>query len=251
MAFQETGIVNETNGKPDKKTKRASATPRQPSRGRGMLRYESLIDSTEILLRERNADEVGLYQIAEHAGVPSASVYHFFPTKEAAFAALAQRYLRGFAEQARKPIDPGALYSWQGLMAWDQLQAIDYYHANPPAMTLFMGRYGGLETRKAEAEHNGLLAARVYRRLNSLFHMPALRDTEEKFHIYLEIVDAVLALSFVKHGKVTDDYRQQAWRASTAYCRLFLPEVVELRDEFREAVARGEPVIAPVLPVEA
>lgn len=43
--------------------------------------------------------------------------------------------------------------------------------------------------------------------------MPTLRDIEEKFHIYLEVVDAILALSFVKHGRVTDDYRQQAWRA--------------------------------------
>lgn len=65
-------------------------------------------------------------------------------TNKAAFAALAQRYLRGFAEQARKPIDPAALYSWQGLMVWDQLKAIDYYHANPSAMTLFVGRDGGL-----------------------------------------------------------------------------------------------------------
>lgn len=233
------------------KTKRGKAIPRQPSRGRGILRYESLIDSTEFLLRECNAEEVGLYQIAEHAGVPSASVYHFFPTKEAAFAALAQRYLRGFADLATLPIDASALTSWQKLMEWDQMKAIDYYHTHPPAMKLFMGRYGGLETRQAEAEHNARLAGRVNLRLNGLFEMPSVRDATERFHIYLEIIDAIFALSFVKHGLVTEEYRIQACRASIAYCRTFLPDSLDLREELRETVAQGNTVPAPILPTEA
>ncbi|OYW87702.1 MAG: hypothetical protein B7Z22_03915 [Hyphomonas sp. 32-62-5] len=59
-----------------------------------------------MLLADHSPDEIGLYQIADQANVPPGSVYHFFPTKEAAFLALANRYLSGFEALTRKPIAP-------------------------------------------------------------------------------------------------------------------------------------------------
>ncbi len=56
-------------------------------------------------MRPNAPDDIGLYQIAEEAGVPPASTYHFFPTKDAAFLALAQRYLDGFVAASAEPID--------------------------------------------------------------------------------------------------------------------------------------------------
>jgi AcrR family transcriptional regulator len=69
-------------------------SPRKPVQKRSRERYERLLDATESLLSAQDAGSVGLYDIAKHANVPPASVYHFFPTKEAAFVALAERFLR-------------------------------------------------------------------------------------------------------------------------------------------------------------
>ena len=228
---------------------RRRVSPRAPSRGRGVIRYAALVDSVDALLTQSSPDDVGLYQIAEHAGVPPASVYHFFPTKEAAFLALAQRYLEGFSELTRRPVDPSALESWQTLMAWDEKLAMDYYNRHPPALKLFLGGYGGIETRQADIAYNAKVAASTYRRLDSAFHMPFVRDADKKFHVVLEILDAVWAISYLQHGCITEEYRREALDATGAYCRLFLPERVELREEHRAAIARGEPVIlAPVSP---
>src|SRR5882757_2380501 len=96
---------------------RRRVAPRAPSSDRGVQRYTALLDATERLLRTHSPDDIGLYQIAEEAGVPPASTYHFFPTKDAAFLALAQRYLDGFVAVSAEPIDAAELKSWQHLIA--------------------------------------------------------------------------------------------------------------------------------------
>lgn len=223
-------VVSKAETIQDRSGRRSRSSPRLPSRERGIQRYELLVDSVEILLREKNPDEFGLYQIAEQAGTPSASVYHFFPTKEAAFLALAHRYLAGFAAIKQEDMASFSLSSWQDLMAHDINGAVAYYNANPPAMKLFLGRIGGLDTRRAEAEHNERMATLNYTRFNSVFYMPDLRDETRLFHISTEIVDAVVAISFIKHGFISDEYREQATAAAIGYCRLFLPEMTELRE---------------------
>jgi AcrR family transcriptional regulator len=222
---------------------RRRSTPRTPSRGRGVLRYGGLLDATEALLNEHSPDDVGLYQIAERANVPPASVYHFFPTKDAAFLALAQRYLEGFGDLMKAPVPASALGSWQALLEWDQRQAMGYYNLHRPALKLFYGGYGGLETRQADAAFNARVGGTTSQRFDQAFRMPFLREPEKMFHIVVEIMDAVWAISYLRYDEITEDYFQEALAACVAYCRLYLPERLELRDEHREALARGENVV--------
>lgn len=234
-------VITETGTAKGKTEKASRSGPRTPSRGRGIQRYEALVNSVDALLREKDPEEFGLYQIAEHAGIPKASVYHFFPTKEAALLALAQRYLAGFAALKVEAIEPHYLSSWQGLMTRDLRRAAEYYNANLPAMKLFLGRIGGLETRRAEGEHNERMATRNYTRFSAVFHMPPIRDETRMFHISTEIIDSVFAISFIKYGMITDEYRDQALAAAIAYCRLFLPETTELKTEHSQSAAMCEP----------
>lgn len=207
-----------------------------------MLRFAALVDAVETLLTEHNPDDIGLYQIADQANVPPGSVYHFFPTREAAFLALANRYLSGFEALASLPIDTTALESWQSLMAWDQQKAMHFYNERPAALKLLLGGFGGLDIRQADTRYNAQAGNEMYHRLDTIFHMPFVRDPETKFHITIEILDAVWSISYVKHGRITDEYYREALDACTAYCRLFLPERVELREEHRQHLARNEPV---------
>lgn len=217
--------------------------PRAPSRGNGVLKYAALVDATEVLLREKSAQSIGLYQIAEQAGVPPASVYHFFPTKEAAFLALAQRYLEGFWQLSQLPVEPSALKSWQTLMAWDFRKAMQYYNANPPALKLFLGGFGGEEVRQADREYNERSARALVKRLGLAFHMPFVRDADKRFHIVLQIYDAILQISYLRKGRISEDYLEEAVVACTAYCRQFLPENLEPTDAVRAAISRGKKLV--------
>ena len=62
---------------------------RRPSQKRGQARVDALLEAADQLLLERDASEIGLYDVAHLAGVPPTSAYHFFPTKESVLLALA------------------------------------------------------------------------------------------------------------------------------------------------------------------
>lgn len=229
---------------PDSAPRRASA-PRQPARGRGLVRYTALVDATETLLQSESPDEVGLYRIAEQAGVPPASVYHFFPTKEAAFTALANRMADRLMEVHRAPIRARDLQSWQDLFRVDTGRARDFYNSHPAALKIFYGGYGGVDARRVDESVAQRLAGAVYRRMDQIYHMPFIRDPARKFACRLAILDAIWAVSVQLHGHITGDYYEEAIIACTAYSRHILPEVIELRDSFIALVESDAMITIP------
>ena len=230
-----------------KRPAKARAGPRKPSRGLGVVRFNALVEATEQLLGEYSPDDVGLYQIAEAAGAPTASVYHFFPTKEAAFLALAERYLQGFIALGEEPIEAASLQSWQDLFALDHRRAMEFYNSHPPALKIFYGGYGSLQTRQADIRFTAGIAGSLYRRMDAAFHMPFLRDAGMNFHIALAIMDAIWAISYQQHDEITEAFYKESLEACMAYCRLFLPERVEPREFCLQAAARGERISLPLL----
>lgn len=210
-----------------------------PARERGIQRFSQLLDATDALLAERHVDDIGLYGIAEKAGVPPASVYHFFPTIEAAFHALAQRYLQGFMELFSEPVEPSAFSSWLDLMARDQRLSVTYFSDHPAAMKLFLGRYGGEETRKAEIEFNRRAGKGLWLRLKSVFNMPELAGAEVKLTNMLFIQDALWSAGYAADGIVTAECLEESRRACQAYLRLYFPEHISLRPDVAALVAQG------------
>jgi len=219
--------------------------PRTPSHGRGVIRYAALLDATEDLLMSLDPDAIGLYQIAERAGVPPASAYHFFPTKEAAYVGLARRYLEGLLEMHREPIEARLLKGWQDLMMIDMRRGMEFYNARPPMSKILYGGYGGVEAR----EIDGLAVVRMsnahYRRLEKLFHMPFIRNPERISENRMGILDALWTLSFRRHGSITEEYLLEAHRACVAYTRFYLPEHLEPREYLLDAIASGGTVQLP------
>ena len=234
--------ATKTKGESDTPARRGSA-PRQPARGRGQLRYAALVDATETLLQTESPDDVGLYRIAEQAGIPPASVYHFFPTKEAAFTALANRLADELVKVHRTPIRARDVVTWQGLFTIDAGRARDYYNANPAALKIFYGGYGGVDARRVDEAVARRLAGAVYRRMDHIYHMPFIREAARKFSCRLAILDSIWGISVQLHGSITDEYHQEALTACAAYTRHILPEAIELRDSFI-ALAEEDAMIA-------
>ena len=210
-----------------------------------MIRYDALIDATEALLQTEDPDEVGLYRIAEQAGVPPASVYHFFPTKEAAFTALAMRIMDQLLEVHNEPIKARDVQSWQDLFRFDAARGRDFYNAHPAGLKIFYGGYGGVDARRIDEAATVKLAHASYSRLNKIFHMPYIRDPQFKFACRMGILDALWSASVQKHGLILDNYHDEAVVASIAYAKTYLPEQIEPRDDFRELIERDGFVSIP------
>lgn len=230
------------------RTDKPSRGPRSPSRNRGFVRFAALLDAVDDLLQTESPDAIGLYQIAQRADVPPPSVYHFFPSTEAAFVALAERYCDGLLDVHRTPIEARLIRSWQDLARIDERRAMEFYNAHPPALKIFYGGYGGVGTRSIDKMLAIKISSAASARLNRVFHLPRLGAEARKIkygEIALAILDSIWTISVQTHGYITEDYLEESNRATIAYRRLYLPEYLEPRAELLAAAERGESVTLP------
>ncbi len=213
----------------DAKAARATS-PRKPVQKRSRERFERLLDAVESLLLEHEPTTVGLYDIAKQANVPPASVYHFFPTKEAAFVALAERYLERLNEMTRNtPLDRSNIRHWSDLYVQGSDRLFGFYNENPVLLKLFFGSGLNAEIHNRDLDYIKRLSEDGYNWMNAYFEMPYIPQPEIKFSIIYAIYDGVTSASYQRHGSVTQEYRDGLISAVLAYCRTFLPEVIPLR----------------------
>jgi len=189
--------------------------PRRPSQQRSRLRYEMLLDAADALLCDREITEVGLYDIADAAKVPPASVYHLFPTKEAALVALAQRYLVGLSHHIIRPAHPGQIQRWQDFVTLELHRAIEYYNNNKVMSKLFFGANVIRDVRILDVRNVEAASALTYVRMNKIFE--------------IGIYDGIWMTSYARHGLITADFARETELAGIAYCETFLPAVIPLR----------------------
>ena len=216
-------------------SKRA-AGPRKPLQTRSRERVRILLDAANALLAEREISEVGLYDIAERAGVPSASVYHFFPTKESAYVALAERYLERLYELTRlTPLNRSQIRRWPDFFALSSSRFIEFYHNNPVLLKIFFG--GGLngEVRQRDVEYVRILSEQSYGWMDQYFVMPYIPDAQLHFSVILSINDGITLTSYLRHGYVTQEFQEEMLAAVIAYGRTFLPDVLPIRPSPEEA----------------
>lgn len=218
---------NESDAPPSRPS--SHKAPRRPLQARGRVRFDALLDTVEAMLVDQAPDEIGFYEIAERAGMKPASVYHFFPTKSAAFLALAQRYFAHFQEGIAFDDARAASASWQEYMAFRHQRAVDYYNGHLPAMKLILGAQPFLEIGFHDAAVNKVVSQGALDQMRRLFWMPFIRNVENRFLIALSIVDAIWRVSYAEHGRITPDYAAEATTAAIAYLRTFLPETLEPR----------------------
>lgn len=198
---------------------------RKPVRKHAQERFDALLDATERLLADSANDDVSLAQIAEVSGVPLASVYHFFPNRNAAFVALAQRFhaeLRARAQERQGPPPP----SWQEHLAYTQRRATSYLNGRPAALRLFMGAGVSVQVRNIDMEGNAHISRRRVEEFDLYFDMPRIPELETRMATVLAMSDGIWALSYSIHGRITDAFLQESIRAAICYLRCFLPEMI-------------------------
>ena len=79
---------------------------RTPRQARGQRRVDGILDAAESVIAEVGATDASINEIARRAGASVGSIYHFFPTKDAIVAALAERYAVGL-QRVAVSIDEG------------------------------------------------------------------------------------------------------------------------------------------------
>ncbi|WP_162561162.1 TetR/AcrR family transcriptional regulator [Methylobacterium terrae] len=208
---------------------RAVETATRPRRRRGEARAGLILDATETLLAERSAGDISLADIAAAAGVPLPSVYHFFPNRNAAFVALALRFNEEIYRRSIEVLTDPEPRTWQELLDAKHRRAADFQNGRPAALRLFLGAGVSVAVRNADFTGNARIALSRARMFEAYFHMPAIPDLVAHLEIAAAAMDGIWALSYGRHGHITEPYRREATAATVAYLRRFLPEILPRR----------------------
>lgn len=201
----------------------SAKTPRIPQREPGRIRFKKLLEAFDQLLVEKPVQEVGLYDISKRAKVPPASVYHFFPGKEAALIALARVHHEALEEISfTKPQTPPS--SWQELSRHKVEETARYYNQNPSAMRLFFGSNISAEVRNADVGQYARLVEGRRDILALYFKISSVDNLDQRLFTYYGIIDGVFSLAYAREGQISDEYVRESHTAGIAYLRCFLPE---------------------------
>jgi len=197
--------------------------PRKPVRSTGVARYEGLLDALEEVLTAKEPEDVSLRELARAADAPVASVYHFFPTMSAALVALAERHMQKFVDLNAEPFEIDGLESWEDFVVMASERARAYYNAHPLVLKLILGPEQSWSIRDMDLQNNHRLAQFFFEAATHYFDIPTSEALLDRFEIAITMTDSIWALSYARHGTITDDLAREGQRAAISYLRGYLP----------------------------
>ena len=199
-----------------------TVAPRKP-RARSQARIDSSLEAARTLLASEGVASLSIYSVAERAGIPPSSVYHFFASVPALFEALTADIHAAFRASLQAPIEHDSLDSWRDLSRVVEMRMLDIYNADAAARQLILAQHGLTEINQADHQHDIELGHLMLDVFNRHFHLPALPDDVDVFALAMELGDRVYARSVQLHGEITPRMAVEGMRVFDAYVGLYLP----------------------------
>jgi AcrR family transcriptional regulator len=200
---------------------------RRPSQARGQEKFDKILDAAHSLIEEQGVDELSLADVAKKAGVATGSAYHFFPSLEAIFIALVERYDIIFTEIVSQPIDSASADSWQDMLGLHFDNARDFINSNPPALILLIGPGRSWQSKQVDTISDSNIANAIVVNFERTFVLPDYPPPVQLVHLGIRILEGLWELSVQQHGHVTEEYCRETTRAVIAYMRLYWPLYLE------------------------
>ncbi|WP_285425309.1 TetR/AcrR family transcriptional regulator [Pseudomonas sp. efr-133-TYG-103a] len=198
------------------------ATPRKP-RARSQARIDSILDAARTLLASDGVASLSIYSVAERAGIPPSSVYHFFASVPALLEGLTADIHGAFRESLQQPIDHAQLNTWHDLSRLVETRMLTIYSEDAAARQLILAQHGLTEVTQADRQHDVELGNLMHALFAKHFQLPALPDDIEVFALALELADRVYARSVQLHSAITPRMAEEGQRVFDAYLGLYLP----------------------------
>ncbi len=205
-------------------------TPRWPSRADSKARFQLLMQAVETLLQQCGPSEITIQMIADAAHMPTATVYHFFPSADAAMFAQARAYIERFEKLSAEPTPPHDRRSWQGSWRVGAQRGRDLYMANVACMRLLLGPDVPRDIQTYDSDFNVRLGRAIAGQFHDYFVTPDIEGLEAICTNAVEISDTFWRMSFERHATIPDAFFEESMRAVVGYLRTYLPEVLTPRD---------------------
>ena len=192
-------------------------------RASSQARIDAIHTAARALLAEGGVGELSIYAVAERAGIPPSSVYHFFPNVPLLLQSLASQVHAAFRAVLALPVEHATLGNWHDLATQLEQRMVDIYAADSAARQLILAQHGLSEVTQADQQHDLELGRLLHAVFERHFLLPALPTEIDIFALALELADRVYACSVQLHGHITPRWREEGQRVFIGYLGLYLP----------------------------
>jgi len=202
---------------------------KRSTQARGRARRELLIQTTKDLLDEQALESISLADIAQRAGIPTASAYHFFPNVNAAFAAVAQRFAEELDAVISAPYEVAAGTNWPDIIYQAIERATEIYTKSAGYQQLIVGGKAPPDIKLSDRGNDEVLGRLLMGAISQHFVLPDMPRATDIFFFAVEIIDLFYMLSVMREGRVSKEMLTEAKRAAHAYLRVYLPRELPRR----------------------
>lgn len=209
----------------------ARSTPNPPKQERTRARVDAILDAADTLLAQHDAGALSLPMIAQAAGLPASSLYHFFPSAEAALVALVHRGNARMDAEIEAAWSDLPKQSWQDLVRGVMALGRGFHDANPAYARLVLRTVAYESLRAADDAHIVQMGGRLLTLLKAHFHVPPAPDLAGKLAVAIAISDRIWALSPPEDGRISDSMFAESQHAVLAYLSCHLPPLMARREE--------------------
>jgi AcrR family transcriptional regulator len=192
------------------------------TRKRGRERRKLLLKAAYELLCVRPVEDISFRDIADKAGVPEGSAYHFFANRFDIFSALAKELSEQFIEAHQRKVPPSRRKSWQALAEHLIDVGAKVYAKNPPARQLLIGGKTPPEVKQADRINDRSVSNVMHGVFAEHFELPESDEMRNAFYYFIEITDLIFTLSVIEHGEITPAMLSEAKRAGVGYLGSYL-----------------------------
>ena len=213
-----------------------TATARKP-RARSQERIDAILAAARELLASEGAAALSIYSVAERAGIPPSSVYHFFASVPALLEGLTADIHAAFRACLLAPVEHTRLHNWHDLSRVIEERMLNIYREDGAARQLILTQHGLSEVTQADRQHDIELGALMQSVFARHFLLPPLPEDVDVFALAMELGDRVYARSVQLHGEITPRWAQEGMRVFDAYLGLYLPPYLNKRPSPAELLA--------------
>ena len=197
---------------------------------RGVRRREALLASALDLLGQTAFAEITYQRIADGAGVPLASCYHFYGSKLELVRNLADELTERYLEAVFAPANYAHATTWQECVASHVRNTVAYHNRSAAELQIFFSGDVPLKLRQDALNREKVIGHRLLELIEGKFYMPPIERADAVFFRAVEIGRTVLALEFQEAGRLDDGSATEAVRAVVGYLANYLPGVIALKE---------------------
>ena len=197
------------------KTKRNVA--RIPKQRRGQERFETILNCAAKLMKTVPLIKLNHYQIAKQIGCAPATVYHLFPSMNALYRVLLQRYRHDLLNYLKLEDSVLTHKNWHALLHHKFERTLTYFVKTPELPVLLFSQDLPKSVSAASSRNDETMSSYLSSLLKSEFEPKDISDMELQVTRAVQIFHIVQEQNFINNHSQATEGLSEATEAALTY----------------------------------